>query len=132
MPEPRRVITQVGAAGKSVFAVAGPARTITKIEPGFVLSDIWRLDSPPRSASDGYEPASYALVPSPTGVVFRTFVIPPDSIVLPQLGALRAALGGQADISLDEATYGMHQTATIDFITVISGEVDLRLDDEQE
>jgi mannose-6-phosphate isomerase-like protein (cupin superfamily) len=129
---PTRVITKVDAGGKSVFERVGPPGTVTRFGAGIALFDMWRIDEPPTSAADGFDPPGFALEPTGRGVVFRTFAIPPDSEVLPQLETLRAQLGAAPLVALDAENYGMHQTPTIDFITVISGEVDLRLDDKQE
>jgi mannose-6-phosphate isomerase-like protein (cupin superfamily) len=127
-----RVITKVDHVGKSVFDRVGPPGTVIRVGPGLELSEMWRLDAPPTSPADGYDPSQFSLEPSGRGIVFRTFVIPPDSEMLPQLETLHAQLGGLLPVSFDADTYGMHQTPTIDFITVISGEIDLRLDDGKE
>jgi mannose-6-phosphate isomerase-like protein (cupin superfamily) len=127
-----RVITKVDHDGKSVFDRVEPPGTVTRFGPGFELSDMWRLDAPPKSPADGYDPPQFALEPAGQGVVFRAFVIPPDAEVLPQLETLRVQLGSMAPVALDAENYGMHQTPTIDFVTVISGEIDLRLDDGKE
>jgi mannose-6-phosphate isomerase-like protein (cupin superfamily) len=129
---PTRVITKVDAEGKSVFDRVGPPGTVTRFGAEFALFDMWRVDDPPTSPADGFDPPQFALEPAGRGVVFRTFVIPPDAEVSPQLETLRAQLGAALPVALDLENYGMHQTPTIDFITVISGEVDLRLDDQQE
>lgn len=132
MSRTKRVITVVDDEGDSVFQSVGPPRTIVGFEPGFELQEIWRLDRPPVDPTEGYDPASYELEPVRGGVVFRTFTIPPDHEVLPLLDELRALLGPNADISLKPETYGRHQTSTIDFVTVISGEINLRLDNDRE
>jgi hypothetical protein len=60
-------------------------------------------------------------------VASLTLIRPPLS--RGQIDKLRTELGENPDITLDPEEYGMHQTQTIDFVTIVSGEVDLRLDD---
>jgi mannose-6-phosphate isomerase-like protein (cupin superfamily) len=62
-------------------------------------------------------------------VASLTLIRPPLS--RGQIDKLRTELGENPDITLDPEEYGMHQTQTIDFVTIVSGEVDLRLDDAE-
>jgi hypothetical protein len=77
----------------------------------------------------GHDPERYELEPGGRAILFRTFTIPPDSEVLPRLAEIRARMGPNAGINLEnEADYGLHRTSTIDFICVVAGEIHLRLD----
>jgi len=127
----RRIVTQLDPGGKSVFLSDGLPATIAKFSGGFVLAELWTLDAPPTDPAEGREPTTFALEPPPGGITYRLATIPPDTEVFAQLDTLRAEFGENPPISLDPDEFGMHQTQTIDFVTILSGEVSLRLDDAE-
>ena len=137
----RRVITGINDAGKSVFMADGEsASTVTIEQIKLARTGIWPLDEPPTEVSDGREPpgGSISMEPAPGGMTFMTVELPPDASVSRELDM--AALGKEMASkvpgmmeSLDPARgFGMHRTDTIDFVTVVSGEVFLKLDDGAE
>ena len=117
----RRIVTQLDPGGKSVFLSDGLPATIAKFSGGFVLAELWTLDAPPTDPGVGSEPTTFALEPPPGGITYRLATIPPDTEVFAQLDTLRAEFGENPPISLDPDEYGMHQTQTIDFVTILSG-----------
>ena len=137
----RRVITGIDEAGKSVFIADGDSASTVAIEQiKLARTGIWRLDETPTDASDGHEPpgGSISMEPAPGGMTFMTVELPPDASISREIDM--AALGQEMASkvpgmmeSLDPARgIGMHKTETIDFITVVSGEVSLKLDDGAE
>lgn len=117
-PSVRLVVTGVNADGKSVI-VSDERRTVPcpyPAYPGYAITRLW--------------PAAGA-APTGTEARFIVFQFPPDRDVLPHLAHLQT-LGGAGSLSMDEASFGMHQNASTDFIVVLSGEIWLRVDDDIE
>ena len=146
MPQPdftealRRVITGDGDNGRSLVIVDGPpSGGIGAPELGG-LFEIWhealneKLDA--RDRRDRGETAS-VLAPAKGAVKVRWFVIqPPPEGVAPE--AMKAAarerfrqFGAEHELRDQDRHPGMHQTATLDIICLISGDVSLILDDSE-
>ena len=134
----RRVVTGHNAAGKSVFVsdtqIEAPAFGIM---PGSFFHRLWSADAPPTFPDNGEEPkgASYFFPPK-GGYRFMIMTIPPhDSVKIE--GDKRALVAeGRAGLPgliehMEKNGNGMHTTDTIDFEYILSGEVDLILDDGQ-
>jgi mannose-6-phosphate isomerase-like protein (cupin superfamily) len=133
----RRVVTGVSPDGKSVIVSDGPSpRSVTlELLGGTKMTDLWHLGSPPESPTDGGDLDRNAnLVPPPGGIHWRTTDFPPDSAIPADININDLAaevnekvpdLVAHADLS----RLGMHQTETIDFGVVLSGEIWLELDD---
>jgi quercetin dioxygenase-like cupin family protein len=120
-PAPRTVITAVGGNGSSFFEYDGvPSFFMSSVPDGF-LGDIWKLVCTPATTQDGAPVTDYELQPVwPGGAVFRVIQIPPEKSM-----QASGATGKSAE-------HGMHQTDTIDFVTILSGEIHLLLDGGEE
>jgi hypothetical protein len=135
--EVRRVVTGVNQEGKSIIVSDGPPpRSITlELAGGRRMTDIWHLDSRPQSPTDGGDLDHNAnLVPPPGGTHWRVTEIPPDSMVSADVDAndIAAEVSEKVPdwpVHADPSRPGMHQTPTIDFGVVLSGEIWLELDD---
>jgi mannose-6-phosphate isomerase-like protein (cupin superfamily) len=136
----RRVVTGKNAAGKSVFISDGssPREMVLEHTPGFVSSPQWKIDGMPDLArTGGADPmaSESTLLASSGGSVFWMITFPPDSVMMsgnwnPALAIpehLKAA-PGIAD-RFEPENPGMHQTPTVDYVTVIKGSLVLELDD---
>lgn len=123
----RRVITQIDSEGVSTISSAAEPRTVVRFGPGFEVHELWRLDEPPSSALDGSDPERYTFELS-RGAVFRVVVIPPDDIVMESLRK-GEKWGANSPYRTTGDDYGLHGTNTLDFVTVVSGRVDLRMPD---
>ena len=123
----RRVITGVDADGRAVLEVDEPTPTV-EFGPGFAVTDLWRVEDPPTSPMDGEAPTSYSFEPAHGGAVFRVVTIPPDEVVEASIAA-GEKWGRNSPYRRTGEDYGLHATATQDYVTVISGRVDLRLPD---
>ncbi len=116
----RLVVTGIKDDGLSVIVSDGPPQLLRQSGPGAFMGDFWKTDSLPKTNQDGYPPLSYSLEPEGAGgVSFRVASVAPQKEEEENL----AQKGGG---------FGMHQTDTIDFITIISGEIYLKLDDGSE
>lgn len=128
----KRVITAIGPEGAATFKAAGPAPHVTKLPTGLVLTELFRLDRIPKTCGEGREIPFDGVCGPPGSILYRLCELPPDQEVFRRLPEI-AAQGGSGEVfSLDEATYGMHDSPTIDFVTVVKGQCDLRLADGSE
>ena len=122
----RRIITGVDANGRSTFIEDGntPNRIVS---PGFTLCDIWHVAHLPVHVNDDdFLTDDLLMDPAPEGFVYRILVFPPDSEwdaaagyadSMQAIGANRETVDSQSEIP------GIHQTETVDIITIISGEI---------
>jgi mannose-6-phosphate isomerase-like protein (cupin superfamily) len=123
----KRVVTGVDDDGNAVFTSVDEPGTVVRFGPGFEVHEVWRVDEPPTSPADGYDPPAYSFVPE-RGAVFRVVVIPPDPVVWASLE--RGDRWGQnSPYRSTGDDYGMHGTESQDLVTVVSGCVDLRMPD---
>jgi mannose-6-phosphate isomerase-like protein (cupin superfamily) len=103
----RRVVTGHDADGRAVVKIDETVSNVTSRRPGHAATVVWTTEGYPVS-NDGDEDAGRrdGTIPLPNGTVFR--VIKYDPGVAPR----------------------MHRTDSIDYCVVMSGEIDMRLDDE--
>lgn len=131
----RRVVTGHNASGKSVFVsdseVDAPAYGIM---PGSFFHRLWSADAPPSFPDDGREPGGTAFFPPRGGYRFMLMTIPPHDSV--EVAGDKRALAAEARKGLpgliehmERNGNGMHTTDTVDFEYILSGEVNLMLDD---
>jgi hypothetical protein len=123
----RRVITGLDESGRSTIVTdeLTPVRVAT---PGFTVCDIWTVDSlPVKVDSEDASNGEVLLDPPKTGFIYRVTTFPPDSEwdaaseYRDALGAMKGADAEQGDN--DSGIAGLHQTDTIDIVTIISGEL---------
>lgn len=136
----RRVVTGRDAAGKSVFVSDGasPREMVMVHTPGFVSSPLWKLEAVPNlQVCDGSDAiaAGGSMVTGPGGSAFWVVTFPPDSVMMrrdwdPAVAGPEMAAGSPGIAErMEPDNPGMHQTPTVDYVTVISGTVTLELDD---
>lgn len=102
----RRVVTGHDANGRAVVAIDEIARNIVTKRPGYSSSVIWASEIFPADNSDTTDGATRDVATStPNGTVFRVVEYEPG--VAPR----------------------MHRTDSLDFAVVVSGEIDMELDD---
>jgi mannose-6-phosphate isomerase-like protein (cupin superfamily) len=93
---------------------------------GNTKCDLWRVQEVPASAADGHGLGDAVVTPPPDGgLVYRITVFPPDSEWDRSrgYGDSRGALPGTVPESESNGIPGMHMTDSVDFLTVISGEL---------
>ena len=143
----RRVVIGENESGKAVVCSDGkiPRVLCFDFDPQKrnILSEIWSTDATPEVAKNSDDPtvALTSLAPPPGGTRCRVMNLPPDV----EMGALLQA-GAEKDIDLweefhrqapgfkehmDNAT-GKHITDSVDYGVIISGQVDLEIDDGAE
>ena len=135
--EVRRIVTGRNAAGKSVVISDGasPGERVLEHTPGFISSMLWRMDGTPDLTAGDTDPmlAGGSMVTGPGGSAFWIITFPPDSSMASVDWAAAGPEMAEASPGIAERmepeSPGMHQTPTIDYVTVIRGKLLLELDD---
>jgi mannose-6-phosphate isomerase-like protein (cupin superfamily) len=135
----RRVVTGQDSNGKSVFVSDSEVEPIdVSLLPGTAFHRLWGSDGAPALPTDGTQPSIPRYFPPTAGYRFGFFTLGPDATTLPPdldigkaLEDLETNLPGLGD-AMEPENPGMHTTDTVDIDVVISGEVDLELDDGAE
>jgi hypothetical protein len=129
----RRIVTGHHADGRSRVLMDGAAPNVRRRQAGNASTLLWITDQAPALTAASDQAAREIGVPPPRcGSIFRVAEFPPGFGV--------AADGTQvpiADLALGQdiapghrARYpGIHRTRTIDYVTVLEGEIFLLLDD---
>ena len=114
---PRRIVTGL-RDGKSIIEQDKIVSNVSEHFPGLIISDIWSTDSTPAKFEEKViENTAFPNTPK-NGSYFRYVQIPPDK----DLGVIAKE---------GESHPLMHQTDTLDYIIIISGEIYLIVDEEE-
>ncbi len=132
----RRVVTGHSVDGKAVVVTDDHVEPIMlDLLPGYAFQRVWGADEAPTFPDDGAPRPAHTYFPPVGGFRFGLFTVPPETTVMPHdvdipaaLAELEHALPGMA-AHMEPESPGMHTTDTIDFEYVLSGAVDLELDD---
>jgi quercetin dioxygenase-like cupin family protein len=121
----RRVVTGHDADGRAVFLSDGTPPNTVATPDGIAVSEVLRLDGPPRTAADGQEEraGAFELEPPPGGASLLIITVPPAPDDAPDEERWIRVEGE------DPARPGMHATDTLDVMVVLDGEIVLGLDD---
>jgi mannose-6-phosphate isomerase-like protein (cupin superfamily) len=131
-------VTGHTADGKATVASDTMVEPITTaLVPGMAFHRLWGADTPPVFPDDGSPRPGEQYFPPLGGFRFLIFTVPPGSraAVTAPVADLDAAVAEFETNcpgllgSLESMETGMHTSDTIDFEYVLSGEVDLELDD---
>jgi mannose-6-phosphate isomerase-like protein (cupin superfamily) len=131
----RRVVAGVDAKGRSAVIFDSSAHQVdVPGVPGMSATFVWMTHDAPADNRGASDAASGALVfpPKPKGSCFFVFEYPPLSRFTDPAARLRALRGGhsEADGEGSRRTHaGMHKTATVDYIVMISGEITVILEE---
>jgi hypothetical protein len=112
----RVVVTGIDGDGRSTFVSDGPATGSEQ------WGDVWCTD--PVRGLDAIAELSgdpLALEPPAGGTAWRVFEVPPDAVMREAMAQAAGTIPGmEAD--------GFHTTDTVDYVTVLEGEISLELD----
>ena len=136
----RRVVTGQTRNGKSVFVsdeVVEPLRL--PLMAGVEFRRVWGGDETTPLPTGGAEPAASTFFPPAGGYRFTFVTLPPEgSTALPEdidleqaVAELNQKLPGMME-HMEPDNPGMHTTDTVDLDLIITGELDLELDDGAE
>jgi len=130
----RRVVTGHDAKGKAVVLIDGAAPNVRlRKATGLVSTLVWVTEESPAELSGSADAAEreIGVAPPPRGSIFRVVDFPPaadfgavdNAAMLREMG-IGAGEGGTRHAS-------MHRTRSVDYAVVISGEIDMLLDDSE-
>jgi len=130
----RRVVTGHDASGKAVVLIDGAAPNAKlRKATGLTSTLLWVTDESPAELSGDTDKADreIGVAPPPRGSIFRVVDFPPaaefgavDSAAMLREMGIAAGHGGARHP-------GMHRTKSIDYAVVISGEIEMLLDDSE-
>jgi mannose-6-phosphate isomerase-like protein (cupin superfamily) len=133
----RRVVTTVNADGKAVVLFDGINEN-RAVRPGKnnVSNLLWTTDGCPADISGSVDRGAVKIgtSPLPAGSVFRIMDYPPVTPEMEKIdmGARMRELAHEPDIrGLPPRHPFMHRTRTIDYAIILSGEIDMLLDDSE-
>ena len=123
--EARRVVAGLDRDDRSAIVSDG-LTTARAVTDAFTICQIWQIGSiPPHVLGENTLGEEASFPPPPTGFTYIKVTFPPDNerdMASGYADALEAAGGAVSRIE-DESIAGLHQTDTVDIITVISGEI---------
>ena len=140
MPTPiRRVVTGKDATGKAIAMIDGPAPGVhERPETGIGTTLLWVTDSVPADLSSHEDAGTRRVgIPPPAGgTIFRVVEFLPEKQItadyetrLKVIQGMGLAPEGPSRERPREPA--MHRTRTIDYAVVLSGEIDMFLDDSE-
>ncbi|HCM34285.1 cupin domain-containing protein [Chryseobacterium sp.] len=113
---PRRIVTGI-KNGKSIIVEDQQVKNVVEHLPGLIISDIWNTQNTPASLDFETTIPNTGFPQTPkNGTYFRYVVIPPDK----DLGV---------EFKKGEPHPMMHQTPTLDYIIILSGELHLIMEE---
>ena len=130
----RRVVTGHDAERKSIVLIDGSAPNAKlRKATGLVSTLLWVTDESPAELFGGTDKADreIGVAPPPRGSIFRVVDFPPaaDFGAVDNAAMLREMGIGAGQSGARHAS--MHRTRSIDYAVVISGEIDMLLDDSE-
>lgn len=135
----RRVVTGKDANGKAVAVVDAPASSVhRRAEMGVTNTLLWVTDSVPADLASTEDAGTrkIGIAPPPGGTIFRVVEFAPQQEITADYETrlkMMQAIGLAPEGSSRERPRdpGMHRTRTIDYAVVLSGEIDMLLDDSE-
>ena len=136
MPRPtRRVVTGHDASGKAVILIDGAAPNAKlRKATGLTSTLLWVTDESPADNSGSADSAAreIGVAPPARGSIFRMVDFPPAANVgAVDNAAMLKEMGIVGGAHADPRHATMHRTRSIDYAVVISGEIDMLLDDSE-
>jgi quercetin dioxygenase-like cupin family protein len=128
------VVTGHDASGKAVVVIDGAAPNVKlRKASGATSTLLWMTDESPADISGGADRAErdIGVAPPPSGSIFRIVDFPPSAEFEPvdNEALIREMRIEQGASRARHAA--MHRTKSIDYAVVISGEIDMLLDDSE-
>jgi len=134
-PEVRRVVTKLDSSGKAAVMIDERTR-LTAPRPPNYAANIWVTDKslPDFSSTDDRGKTKVGLVPPKLGTVFRIVDFASDSQGEhpTDMNHMMKIVGAEAPArGLPPRHPMMHRTRSLDYAIIMSGEIDMLLDDSE-
>lgn len=140
MPSPvRRVVTGKDATGKAVILMDSAASNVRiRKEAGAAATFLWLSESTPADISQTVDVVTQrgSILPPSNGTIFRIVEFAPEQDIESDYET-RLRLTRQLGLAPEGPTRdqprdpGMHRTRTLDYAIILSGEIDMLLDDSE-
>jgi mannose-6-phosphate isomerase-like protein (cupin superfamily) len=135
----RRVVTGKDAAGKAIVMIdAAPTNVHGREELGVTNTILWVTDSIPADLSNDGDAADrkIGVLPPPSGTIFKLIDFAPQkdlqSDYETRLRIFKGlGLAPEGEPREKPRDPGMHRTRTIDYVVILSGEIEMLLDDSE-
>jgi mannose-6-phosphate isomerase-like protein (cupin superfamily) len=134
-PEVRRVVTALDANGRAVALADGvvPLKSLRSPNPA---GEMWVSDKYPPDYSWKEDRAltKVGLIPPPNGTIFRIVDFPPikPEVEKMDLNTMMKVVGDHAPAKGVPVRHPMmHRTRSLDYAIIMSGEIDMLLDDSE-
>jgi len=135
----RRVVTGKDASGKAIALIDAPATSVHhRAELGLTNTLLWVTDSTPADLSSQVDSATrkIGIPPPPNGTIFRIVEFAPQVEITAdyetRLKLIQSVgLAPEGPSRERPRDPGMHKTRTIDYAVIVSGEIDMLLDDSE-
>jgi len=131
----RRVVTGHDSQGRAVVLSDGlPPQCGEDPEVKVGIAELWATSEFPVSNKGIKEavPGPLPIPPGDRGTVFRIVEFPPEQEESANTEAVQNYLRNQGAVTPERARHpGMHKTHTVDYAVVLSGRVDLLLDEQE-
>ncbi|HTQ73774.1 MAG TPA: cupin domain-containing protein [Burkholderiales bacterium] len=131
----RRVVTGHDASGAAVVLIDGNAPNAKlRKATGLTSTLLWVTDGSPADNSGSADAADrdIGVAPPPRGSIFRVVDFPPAAEAGAVDNAAMLKEMGLADAAHSDPRHAtMHRTRSVDYAVVISGEIDMLLDDTE-
>lgn len=129
----RRIVTGHDAGGKAIVAIDGIARNVRIREANGIASTLmWVEDETPSDNSGSVDKAdrTIGVAPPDGGSVFRIVEFTPDNDAVSN-EEMKKELGLDTHDAASARHPGMHRTRSVDYAIVLSGEIDMLMDEEE-
>jgi len=135
----RRVVTGKDGTGKAIVVTDGSAgRVQARKEMGVTTTLLWVTDSTPASLREQGDAGNreIGIVPPPTGTIFRIIEFGPQKDIQADDQTRRQifermGLAPEGSSRENPRDPGMHRTRTVDYVVILSGEIDMLLDESE-
>ena len=132
-PEVRRVVTKIDSSGKAVVMLDGQVQ-LTSFRSPNPASEMWvtPVSPPDFSWADDRGKTKVGLVPPKNGTIFRIvdFVPTTEKIDQMPIDTMMKVAGDNAPKRGEPPKHSMmHRTRTVDYALIMSGEIDMMMDD---
>ena len=120
----RRVVTVIDDQGVSrIESDAAPPVSRRLPNAGAAIDEVWRFDAVPADIHASGDPAEFSFLSPPDGFLVRRVEVPPDR---------ERFVDQNGNPRVPSPHEGMHQTATVDILQILEGELWLLLDSGEE